>query len=346
MNELIYDWNTERLPSLEWPTVSLLDRTLEFAPDLDDPGAVVSALASLGVDNISLPITSPLLAAPAPEGVTYWVFGQQAPAGVGLLLDWRQTGPPRDGPTVVVVEDGPRLAPEQLTRALAAAASQKAEGICLTDPDGLAQEHGVRNLLRFCQEGLEMLDFTTRLEWWGSNACGLAQSNGLVALLSGAGRLHTSFFGLGPGTGGPATELALTNLRLLGAIRQSLTNLKEVSQSLADGLGFSVPANYPVVGTDAFRTGTGVHAAAIVKAESKGDVELADAIYSGVPASLFGFEQIIEVGPMAGASNVVYWLKRHGHDATEAQVQAVLAAAKKSDRVLTQPEIENYLRGL
>ncbi|MCA9796900.1 MAG: 2-isopropylmalate synthase [Candidatus Eremiobacteraeota bacterium] len=346
MNELIYDWNTEQLPTLDWQPISLLERTLEFVPELDHPERAVEALASLGLRHLSLGAGSALLKRAAPSGMTYWVRAQQAPAGVGLLLDWRQASEKREGPTVVVIEDALRLSPDELTRALEKAAQIEAEGVCLIDPDGLAQEHGVRNLLRFCQEGLGMLGFSTRLEWWGSNACGLAQSNGLVALLSGATRLHTSFFGLGPGTGGPATELALANLRLLGALSQPLTNLKQVSQTMAEALGFSVPANYPVVGTDAFRTGTGVHAAAIVKAESKGDVELADAIYSGVPASLFGFEQIIEVGPMAGASNVIYWLTRHGHEPTQARVQAVLAAAKESDKVLSREEIENYLRGL
>ena len=39
-----------------------------------------------------------------------------------------------------------------------------------------------------------------------------------------------------------------------------------------------------MVGSDAFETGTGVHAAAVIKAFRKGDAWLADRVYSGVPA--------------------------------------------------------------
>ena len=65
-----------------------------------------------------------------------------------------------------------------------------------------------------------------------------------------------------------------------------------------------MPPNYPVLGDDAFRTATGVHAAAIIKAEAKGADWLADRVYSGVPASLVGRKQGIEIGPMSGLSNV------------------------------------------
>ena len=101
-----------------------------------------------------------------------------------------------------------------------------------------------------------------------------------------------------------------------------------------------IPVNYPVVGRDAFRTGTGVHAAAVIKAYKKGDAWLADRVYSGVPAAMVGREQEIEVGPMSGESNVVFWLERHGYEPADAIVQAVFKAAKASPRVLTDAELE------
>ena len=78
---------------------------------------------------------------------------------------------------------------------------------------------------------------------------------------------------------------------------------------------WQIPLNYPLVGRDAFRTATGVHAAAIVKAMQKGDVWLADRVYSGVPAGMFGRHQEIGIGFMSGASNVGYWLRQREHRA-------------------------------
>jgi len=100
-----------------------------------------------------------------------------------------------------------------------------------------------------------------------------------------------------------------------------------------------IPDNYPVVGRDAFRTATGVHAAAVIKAQRKGDAWLADRVYSGVPAGLVGREQGIEVGPMSGESNVVYWLDRHGIEPTRERVKKVVDLAKHASHLLTEDEI-------
>src|SRR4029077_11851943 len=90
------------------------------------------------------------------------------------------------------------------------------------------------------------------------------------------------------------------------------TRLIELCRLVSDACEVPIPYNYPLAGTDAFRTATGVHAAAIIKAEKKGHAFLADRIYSGVPAGIFGREQEIEIGHMSGESNVIYWLrKRH-----------------------------------
>ena len=107
---------------------------------------------------------------------------------------------------------------------------------------------------------------------------------------------------------------------------------------------WDVPINYPLVGRDAFRTATGVHAAAIIKAESKGDDWLADRIYSGVPAGMFGRKQEIVIGYMSGASNVAYWLKRRGIEASKPVIDAVLAQAKTADHILSDDEVLAIVR--
>ncbi|HEX4542752.1 MAG TPA: hypothetical protein VH114_06265, partial [Candidatus Acidoferrum sp.] len=133
--------------------------------------------------------------------------------------------------------------------------------------------------------------------------------------------------------------LMLVNLRLMGLIDRDLSNLKVYCQKVAAATKTTIPPNYPVFGHDAFRTATGVHAAAIVKAMQKHDRHLADAVYSGVPAHLFGLDQVIEIGPMSGKSNVLYWLARHEIPADDALVSRIVDAAKQSARVLTDTEI-------
>src|SRR5256886_14219645 len=95
------------------------------------------------------------------------------------------------------------------------------------------------------------------------------------------------------------------------------------------------------MGSDAFRTGTGVHAAAVIKALRKGDRALADRVYSGVPASVLGREQRIEVGPMSGESNVVFWLEQHGFAGTPGRVSPIPDAAKGGDPPLSQAQLRN-----
>ena len=71
----------------------------------------------------------------------------------------------------------------------------------------------------------------------------------------------------------------------------------------------------------------------------RGDSDLADLVYSGVPAGQFGMEQVIEIGPMSGMSNVRYWMKARGIEKNEDAERALFEAAKSSDRILTEPEL-------
>ncbi len=100
-----------------------------------------------------------------------------------------------------------------------------------------------------------------------------------------------------------------------------------------------------MVGSDAFETGTGVHAAAVIKALRREDPWLADRVYSGVPASDFGFSQKIRVGPMSGKSNVIFWLEQNGLPTDEPVVDRIFAAAKQSNRLLTDAELMALVRG-
>ena len=154
-----------------------------------------------------------------------------------------------------------------------------------------------------------------RVDWHGHCDRGLAVANSMAALMAGAECVHACALGIGERVGNTQMDQMLVNLKLMGIppwAEQDLTKLKEYCQAVSKATGVPIPANYPVVGEDAFRTATGVHAAAVIKAYKKKDIELANAVYSGVPSQMFGLEQIIDIGPMSGKSNVLFWLERHG----------------------------------
>jgi 2-isopropylmalate synthase len=181
-----------------------------------------------------------------------------------------------------------------------------------------------------------------RVDWHGHNDRGLAVANSIAAIAAGADQVHAAALSLGERVGNTPMELMLVNLKLLGLANfqgRDLSQLKKYSETVAHATNTVIPPNYPIVGRDAFRTQTGVHAAAIAKAYKRDEPDLADAIYSGVPAHLFGLEQIIEIGPMSGRSNVVYWLAKRGIPASDEAVERILAAAKQSACVLTEAEI-------
>ena len=241
-------------------------------------------------------------------------------------------------PVMMVTEDSTRARPDVLKAIYGAALDEGAQSICLSDTCGHATPDGVRRLLRFIKDEV-VKDRSVRIDWHGHNDRGLGVANALAAFEAGADRLHGSILGIGERCGNVAMDQLMINLHLMGFPKGDLSGLPALAERVAELCGVGIPANYPVLGRDAFRTGTGVHAAAIVKALHRGDVELADAVYSGVPAALVGRRQEIEIGPMAGHSNVVYWLEMNGYDPSPDRVDRILQAAKNSPRILSESEI-------
>ncbi len=243
-------------------------------------------------------------------------------------------------PVMYVTEDTVRTDPSTIVTLYSTAIRAGARAIVLCDTVGHATPRGAFNLVKFAmEEVVKPSGEEIRVDWHGHNDRGLAVANSLAALMAGADQIHASALSLGERVGNTPMELMLVNLRLLGLIDRDLSKLKEYSEAVAKATHTVIPVNYPVVGRDAFRTATGVHAAAIVKAFKRDDVELANAIYSGVPAHLFGLDQVIEIGPLSGRSNIIHWLERHGILVTDDLVDRIFSAAKKSDRVLTDEEI-------
>ena len=250
-------------------------------------------------------------------------------------------------PFAYVTEDTTRSRPEVLATLFKMAIDHGAGRLCLSDTVGHATPDGVANLLHFTRSIVQGAGAEGKvgIDWHGHNDRGLALVNAILALEMGADRVHGTALGIGERVGNAQMELILLNLKLLGQLeKQDLTRLLAYCQAVADAVKWDVPINYPLVGRDAFRTATGVHAAAIIKAESKGDDWLADRIYSGVPAGMFGRKQEIVIGYMSGASNVAYWLKRRGIEASKPVIDAVLAQAKTADHILSDDEVLAIVR--
>ena len=243
-------------------------------------------------------------------------------------------------PVMYVTEDTIRTDPDTIKKLYSTAIHCGARAVVLCDTVGHATPMGAYSLVKFAlEEIVEPSGEKIRVDWHGHCDRGLAIANSLAAIAAGADQIHAVANSLGERVGNTPMELMLVNLRLLGLIDRDLSRLKEYCEKVARATHTTIPPNYPVIGRDAFRTATGVHAAAIIKAFKKNNTMLANSVYSGVPSHLFGLEQVIEIGPLSGRSNVTYWLEKHGIPATQELVGRIFDAAKRATRILTDEEI-------
>lgn len=242
-----------------------------------------------------------------------------------------------------VTEDTTRAQPEHLRLIYTEAMHSGAQRICLADTVGHATPEGVKNLVKFIVSVRDAINPQVGIDWHGHRDRGLAMINTLAAIHSGADRVHACGLAIGERSGNTAMEVLLVNLHLLGISNRNLSKLPEYCDAIADACSAPAPFNAPIVGADAFRTSTGVHAAAIAKAMKLEDEWLADRVYSGVPASLVGREQEIEIGPMSGEHNIRFWLNKRGIEVNSIFVEKILAASKRSDTLLSEEQIMRML---
>jgi 2-isopropylmalate synthase len=242
-------------------------------------------------------------------------------------------------PVMYVTEDTTRATPDTIRRLYGVAVRAGASRVCVCDTVGHITPRGVRNLIPYVRQLIQEMGTDVKLDWHGHNDRGMGVINTITAMTSGVDRVHATALGIGERVGNCSMDQLLVNLKLMGYIETDLTPLRRYVELTSEATGVPIPGNYPVFGGDAFRTATGVHAAAIIKAQKKGDAWLADRIYSGVPAAMVGTRQRIEIGFMSGVSNVVHWLVEHDIEPAEHLVEELLRAAKERDRVLTDDEV-------
>jgi 2-isopropylmalate synthase len=242
-------------------------------------------------------------------------------------------------PVMYVTEDTTRAHPDTIRALYKLAIECGARRICVCDTVGHAAPDGVRALIKYIKSIVSETGEEVKVDWHGHMDRGLGVINAIAAFEAGADRLHGTGLGVGERVGNTPMDQLLVNMKLMGYIDHDLSNLVRYTEAVSRATGVPIPINYPVVGRDAFRTATGVHAAAVIKAFRKGDDWLADMVYSGVPAKMFGRQQQIEIGPMSGKSNVIFWLERHQLEPTTERVERIFNAAKQRNRVLTDEEV-------
>jgi len=242
-------------------------------------------------------------------------------------------------PVMYVTEDTTRARPDTIRRLYGAAVRAGATRVCVCDTVGHITPRGVRNLIPYVRQLIQELGADVKIDWHGHNDRGLGVINTITAMSSGVDRVHATALGLGERVGNCSMDQLLVNLKLMGYIDNDLSPLRRYVELASQATGVPIAGNYPVFGPDAFRTATGVHAAAIIKARKKGEDWLADRIYSGVPAGMVGAHQRIEIGFMSGVSNVVHWLVERGLEPTEHLVEEIFRAAKERDSVLSDDEV-------
>jgi 2-isopropylmalate synthase len=242
-----------------------------------------------------------------------------------------------------VTEDTTRCDPQTIQRLYSNAINCGAHAVVICDTAGHATPMGTLALMHFVvNEVVKPSGRDIRVEWHGHCDRGLAVANAIAALVAGAHVVHGTACGIGERVGNTQLDQMLVNLKLMAIepwASQDLSKLKHYCEAVSKATGVPIPPNYPVVGEDAFRTATGVHAAAVIKAYRKNDEMLANSIYSGVPSHYFGLKQIIEIGPMSGKSNVHFWLEQRGIPETPDLVERIFQRAKNSASSLTDEEI-------
>jgi 2-isopropylmalate synthase len=261
---------------------------------------------------------------------------------VGFAVD-------NDIPVMFVTEDTTRSKPEDIKAIYTRAIELGADRICVCDTCGHVTPNGVRKLLSFIQDevipdaGVQRREI--EINWHGHQDRGLGVANNLAAVEAGADVIHGTALGVGERAGNAPLDQTLVNLKLMGVIENDLTLLNEYVRKAHDYIEVALPRNYPVFGEDAFETGTGVHASAVIKAMKKGDHWLADRVYSGVPAQDFGLQQKIRIGHMSGRSNIVWWLEQRGYEASEELVAHMFEIAKNQPRLMADEEVTAVVEG-
>ena len=242
-------------------------------------------------------------------------------------------------------EDSTRAVPNDLKSAVEAALDVGAPTIVLNDTVGSSHPSGAARHVAFVGDLVARAGADAAIAWHGHNDKGLALANALAAVDAGATIVSGTFLGVGERAGNIPLEQLILALAERGQFGSDLDELPLICALFAARMGWSIPPNQPLIGADVFSTGTGTHAAALLKARHLGR-EWEDAIYSGVSAAALGREQSILIGPNSGRAAVRAVLDELSIEVNDDVVEQVLEHCKRAAKCLrTREEIEGIMRG-
>lgn len=244
---------------------------------------------------------------------------------------------------VLVLEDALRCTPEILEKLYLVAVELGVRRIALCDTVGGATPAGAQAIIRWSSDFFSGHKHEVAFDWHGHNDRGMALSNALAAADCGFDRVHGTVLGIGERAGNASLDQMIVNFYLEKCGGYDLMALRKYCEYASSVLGVEIPANYPAMGRDVFKTSAGVHASAILKAHEKGDEFIKDCVYSSIPARSFGREQEVQIDPSSGASNVRYWLTTRGYAINGLLINQILQAAKSSRKPLCDSQIHQII---
>lgn len=268
-------------------------------------------------------------------------------------------------PVIGATEHTTQTPPHELKEIIKVQVLNGASSFCIADTIGIARPGGAHRITKFVKNTLmELGTPQLPIEWHGHRDLGNDVGNAMVALASGASRIHTVARGVGERAGNTQLEAIVLNIQQIYADHgmeppwdmHSLLNLLHEYENIND---IPVPTHGPLAqrfGT----TSVGIHADAIHKihilieeAQNNDDpraVEIFDkmarTIYSAVDPEMVGGEVDIRVGPWSGHKNVFMACRLLGGDPnslTPETVEKVLHTARLYGRQLSTKELKDLL---
>lgn len=245
----------------------------------------------------------------------------------------------------VATEHTTQTEPEVIKQIYLAGLDNGGQKVCIADTSGAASPISTEKIIRFFRDEVLKSFNDVDIDWHGHNDRGLSVINSLVALSAGAQRVHGTAIGIGERAGNTPLEQMLINLKMArDPKRQDLGAISELATFAAEIFNVPVPPNYPGLGEKVYRTASGIHAAAELKAGQLGLKGTTP--YSAVSPEWVNRETDVVVGPLSGSHNVRFVAERLGIPATNEFIARALDVAKSANRILTDQDIKNIANSL
>ena len=171
------------------------------------------------------------------------------------------------------------------------------------------------------------------LEWHGHNDFHKVLINATTAWMYGCCAANASIFGVGERTGNPPLEALIVEHAQLKGMTEGVNYgaITELAEYAKKELGFEIPSNYPLVGSNFNVTRAGIHADGLLKNEE---------IYNCFDTKkLLNRPVAVAITDKAGAAGIKHWVESRydidipKHDPHIMKIKDKIDAEYSSDRV-------------